>query len=668
MRRTACRPGVNDIRCKYVERNPYGYLFEEPAPVEQTPSIPQTAQTRAISEPKEDKKKQGSQTLVKPAPIAKPTQSFLTEEQITKAKLAKASDIFHKEGQAKTESYLNDNDLDYTIDWALSNDSGLVLIDNNNGKAVVAYRGTDISSPADWVTGVSMLRNEEAQNSVFKDGKVQMEQVIAEYGAPQELIGFSRGGTLAMTIGNEYSVNTTTFNPFVNKNLATALLSDAEHTIIRTTTDPVSIGANLPNPKFKTVQIAPKENSLNPMTNHELFQFLDNDTPRRQPPLENLQKFVESTGKAQSELITLKDMSRAINEGKSFSEFLGDFSPVDVRDGLSARIYEGSNFTNWWNEMGGSFNQAEQAHLSSAPKGSTTETGTTIQHRAEFGKLSPAEQDVKIAEVGELHMKSLEKFSEFQSGHTQVQEIIEPTLSERATGIATEQLSGASLASGLIGSYVGGKIIEKLDPQQKLKAQGDEAVSGFLAGGIGAALAGGALLPAAIAGSAGALAGSETTRALQRAGVGKVGSSTVGGAVGGATAGVAAAGIGAGAAALSGAEIGSAFAPETFGLSIAIGAGIGALAGLGAALWNDAFGSEDTPPAPSVPIEQQNVFSKTQLRAPKTDFSTPPPVVEAPDLEKEQTQPPLPPPQRPPMTSTMGRSTPVPRSLIKSSS
>jgi len=658
MRRTQCRPGVNDIRCKYIERNPYAYLFEQPAPVQAPRTTTAPPQEKPIYEAeKQDKRKEQTQSLVKPAPIAKPTQEYLTEEQITKAKLAKASDIFHKEGADKAESYLNDNDLNYTIDWQLSNDSGLVLIDNNTGRAVVAYRGTDISSPADWITGISMLRNEEAQNSVFKDGKVQMEQVIQEYGAPQELIGFSRGGTLAMTLGNEFGVNTTTFNPFVNKNLATTLFTDANHTIIRTTTDPVSIGANLPNPKFKVVQIAPKETSLNPMTNHELVQFLDNDTPRRQPPIENLQRFVELTGKAQSELITIKDMGQAIRQGKSFTEFLSEFSPVDVAGGLSSRIYEGSNFTNWWRELGGSFNQLEVAHLATTPRGSTTETGTTAQHRAEFGKLSPAEQDAKIAEQSELHMKALERFNDFQSGQNQVQEIIEPTVTETVT----EQLSGASLASGFIGSYVGGKIVEKLDPQQKLKVQGDEAVSGFLGGGIGALLAGGAILPSAIAGSAGLLAGAETSRALQRAGVSKTGSATIGGAVGGATAGAVAVGVGVGASALSGAEIGSAFAPETFGLSIAIGAGIGALAGLGASLWNDAFG--DSEPPPDVPLSTlpANVFTKTQLRAPKTNFSTPPEVLPAPQPMTEQ--PPLPPPIRPPMTSTMGRSMPVPRAI-----
>ena len=638
-RQLACRPGINDIRCRSIAKSPYDFVFAEPVPPEQVPVG--TAQTRpAVMSsggveaggmgPGLTKKK--LPLTVKPAPLAKPTQDKLTPEQVNKAKLAKASDVFHEEGTAKTEAYLRDNNLDYTVDWMLSNDSGLVLIDNASGKAVVAYRGTDLNTPADWATGYAMLKNEEDQDRVFKDGKTQMEEVIQEYGAPSELIGFSRGGTLAMTLGNEFGVNTTSFNPFVNKNLATTLLSDANHTIIRTTTDPVSIGANLPNPNFKTIQIAPKADSLNPMTNHALKQFLDNDSPRRQPPIEKLAEFAQSAGKAQSELLTLKEMGQAINEGKSFSEFLSDFSPADIRGGsLSTRIYEGSNFTSFWQDAGGSFNQVEQAHLANTPKGTSTETGTTAQHRAEFAAMTPEQQQAKIDELGETVNKAVQSLDQYQSGERQVAELydttkLSPSISESASTAFTEQLSGASLASGFIGSYVGNKVVQTLDPNQKLKAQGDEAVSGFLAGGIGAALAGGALLPAAIAGSAGMLAGSETTRALEKAGVGKTGAQTLGGATGGATAGLAAATIGAGGAALAGAELGAAFAPETFGISIAVGAAIGGLAGLASGLWDDVFGSDKPPPQAPVPemseAQLDNVWSNQLLRAPNQPGGT----------------------------------------------
>ena len=646
-----CIPGRSDLRCKIQEKHAsqFSYLFDQPqeapSPITVQDSRPNdsvpvrlpSSEQPSQQAPKEPKK------LLTPAPIAKSTQKSLTDEQLTKAKLTRASDILHEDGLDEAKQFLIDEKIDYEIDPLLSNDSGLVLINNETGKAVVAYRGTDITSPADWLTALSIFKNQQGDDRVFIDAKKQLNDVIAEYGQPEELVGFSRGGSVAMTLGNEFNVDTTTFNPFVNKDLAFTLTSDATHNIVRTTTDPVSIGSNVPNPKFKVTQLDPLSDSINPITNHALKQFLSNDSPRRTAPLDNLQNFVQSTGKAQSELITMKDMSKAVKDGKSFTEFLSEFSPVDFRDGqLSNRIYEGSNFTDWWKDAGGSFEPFEKFQLSQQTVGTKSETSTTSQHRQEFSKLAPSEQDVEIQKMTDLHINALEKMNGLQSGETDIQSIFDqtklsPNISETASKMLAENLSGASIGSGLIGAYLGNKIVSELDPNQALKVQGDEALSGFLGGGIGAVLGGGAVLPAAIAGSAGLLAGAETTRALEKQGVGEVGASTVGGTVGGATAGLAAATIGAGSAALAGAEIGSAFAPETFGLSVAVGAAVGGLFGLGASLWDKAFGDEPTPPPPPEEARPYDpgrfVSAGTLVRPP---VSAPPPV-QAP-----------PPPQAPP--------------------
>ena len=188
------------------------------------------------------------------------------------------------------------------------------------------------------------------------------------------------------------------------------------------------------------------------------------------------------------------------------------------------------------------------------------------------------------------------------------------TLIEKPS-VLTEQLSAVSLGSGLIGGYLGNKIVEQVDPKAQLTAQGDEALSGFLGGGIGSAIAGSAVLPGAIAGSAGVLAGVETTRALREAGLGNVGSSTLGGAVGGVTASVVGVGVGVGASALAGAEIGSVLAPETFGISVLVGGGIGALAGLGSSLWTEIFGEDEQPGVEKVAVEAPTL-TEEQVTAP----------------------------------------------------
>lgn len=165
-----------------------------------------------------------------------------------------------------------------------------------------------------------------------------------------------------------------------------------------------------------------------------------------------------------------------------------------------------------------------------------------------------------------------------------------------------DSLHPTSQLKGLIGGAIGyseAKSIDKLTGG----ALGDSGVSG-VAGSLGAvntsilssALAGSAegltaaaLLPEAIAGGAGGLAGyysgQAVAKSLQRSGANKDTIQSVsaisGGAVGGASAAAVGVGVSVATAAATGGEIGTLLAPETAGASILIGAGIGATVGAG---------------------------------------------------------------------------------------
>jgi hypothetical protein len=155
---------------------------------------------------------------------------------------------------------------------------------------------------------------------------------------------------------------------------------------------------------------------------------------------------------------------------------------------------------------------------------------------------------------------------------------------------------------GLAGGYLGYKEASSIN-QLSGGALGNVGVAG-VGGALGAvntslgsaALAGSAesltaaaLLPEAIAGSAGGLAAYETSQAVAKSladrGANKDTIQSVsaisGGAVGGATAVATGVGISVATAAATGGEIGTLLAPETAGASILIGAGIGATVGAG---------------------------------------------------------------------------------------
>jgi hypothetical protein len=381
----------------------------------------------------------------------KPNISSLDDAAIEKANLVKASRIAYESNFDKAQAHLDENNIPYTIDKNLSNTEGLVLKNNNTNEIKVAYRGTKWGNSSDIVANGKIFGNAESTDAQFKTAKDQIKAVTEKYSQlPDELLGYSRGGSIAITQGNDFGIKTTTFNPLLNGNMV-AKGDQGLHSIIRTTEDPVSVGTAFGT--FKDVKsIYPKTDTINPVEAHTLDQFVDNNSARRQP----------------------------------------------------------------------------------------------------VNSLEPNE------------IKPLSR------------------------GFA-ETFSTTQIGSGLAAGYLANQVVKQLDPHNKLGNQGQEVVSGSLAGGIGAgfsaglsgtAASAGLFAPAIISGAAGMIAGAETQKAvntaLQKAGATQFEasetSSTVGGAVGGAATAVTA-GLGTVAA---GAEIGAAFAPETLGLSVLGGAVIGA--------------------------------------------------------------------------------------------
>jgi hypothetical protein len=163
-----------------------------------------------------------------------------------------------------------------------------------------------------------------------------------------------------------------------------------------------------------------------------------------------------------------------------------------------------------------------------------------------------------------------------------------------------EALHPVSQIKGLAGGIAGfeeAKLIDRLSGGA-LGGVGTATLGGALGAvntslasaalaGTTEALTATALLPEIVAGAGGAIAGYETqqavAQALKDAGANQDTiqsvSAITGGAVGGATTAVVGIGASVGAAALTGGEIGAFLAPETAGVSVAVGLGVGAVVG-----------------------------------------------------------------------------------------
>jgi hypothetical protein len=258
----------------------------------------------------------------------KPNITELDSETKKKALMVKASgDYDTLPDENLTNSFLSDNDIDYSIDPELSTKESLVLINNSDPTDIkVAYRGSKMNNVNDWISNGKILLGKEKSNSTFEDSfndaSNQIESVKTKYGTlPNELLGFSRGGSLAISGGDKFGINTTTFNTFVGRNILKSRETSAKHTLFRTTEDIPSLGlgfkADLNNFNIKVIR--PLIDSVNPRQAHGLRNFTERGArANANDPnlLENQLQEVATAAKKHGEAQSLADAASVLENSK----------------------------------------------------------------------------------------------------------------------------------------------------------------------------------------------------------------------------------------------------------------------------------------------------------------------------------------------------------------
>jgi len=537
------------------------------------------------------------------------TDQSIPEDIIMKARMANASRIYYEQGESAAQAYLDKYKIPYTIETNLSSDIALVLIDNETGETILSYRGTDVNNSKDLITDALALFGSERNSPEYGEVKEQLEAVEELYGTPKELIGFSRGSVLSMNLGDEYNIPTTQFNPLISPSLVQGQETGSTHTIFRTLNDPVSIlsKGKTANSKWTIRSVLPLKDTLNPIEEHYLKQFLTNDTPRRTSIEELLNTRIQTQGAKVSEYTMMKEMLTFVEKQASFTKYMEAVNPADANLSETSRVYQGSNYTELWQDLGGTFSDEEAHAISRNTVGASRPFETTIGERQAFSRLDTVARQGIIDTAMSNMQNTLETSARYSTNSNAVREelVRQTTLggtSPELSSMLVDALHPVSQIKGLAGGIAGfeeAKLIDSLSGGA-LGAPGTATLGGALGAvntslasaalaGTTEALTATALLPEIVAGAGGGIAGYETqqavAQALKDAGANEDTiqsvSAITGGAVGGAT--TAALGIGAsvGAAALTGGEIGAFLAPETAGASVAIGLGIGAVVGAG---------------------------------------------------------------------------------------
>ena len=530
-------------------------------------------------------------------PQMRPKLSSIPAEVMDRARMVRASTEAFKHGMGAAQEFVDRHPSmrGWKVDTQLSDRSSLVL--ERNGDIKVAYRGTQWSNAPDVVHNGQAFVFTEGFSQQMADARAQMRGVRAKYGVlPSELLGYSRGGGMAMHLGDEFGIRTTSFNPFVSpKQLATP--SKVPHSIFRTTEDPVSSLLAFARHKtnYSVSAIHPIRGLNDPKSMHSLKHFTS--AGARQPGgMEVLMRQGIEKGQQLAHLETLDAMATGVEQGKTFTQALDDFNrtqgarqTVDVTESgrLGPRIHRQSGTVRYWEAAGGTFTDVEQQHLASNP---SPPERTISPEAAAMGvshdPLTPSQTD-HVAGLGSEERAAFmaARRADLQSHH----ELMNQTARPHEEVIRGLMPRTSSLATGVVSGFAAHALMEGIDPEHRLHPVASEGVEGAVSGAMGAgmmtALGGSAALgPEVLAGASAYIAGAESQRAitdaLTRGGMDREGAEAVGGVSGGAIGGVTATATGMGAMIASDLLFGTTLGTAIGGpVGAAIGAGVGVTIG-----------------------------------------------------------------------------------------
>ena len=214
----------------------------------------------------------------------------LPEDVILDAKLSKISDKIYKTGGVDSENFMEQAGIkDWKIDNELTNDKGVVAVNEKTGKVKVSYRGTDAKgmNMSDIEADARIYTGTEADHEHFTSAREQMRNTIAKYGKANidTVSGFSLGGNKSWTIGNEFKIKSRGFNSFIGKTIiakADNYDPETEHEIYRTQDDLPSIQSQYISGKNNTTihtlsTLGDSYAGLNPYTAHSINNFITNE-------------------------------------------------------------------------------------------------------------------------------------------------------------------------------------------------------------------------------------------------------------------------------------------------------------------------------------------------------------------------------------------------------
>ena len=308
-----------------------------------------------------------------------------------------------KQSKAKVNEFLSKMGMNdkYTVDFSLSNDDGLVVIDHKTNKAIMVLRGSDKpwKTPSDWTENTQnflLERNDPMNTNYGKRLNSWYDLVSSEYDV-EHISGYSKGGFGAISLGDAKGIPTTTFAPAIAlSNLKTT--SNVRHEINNTSEDFASVLAEPMKLKNENVTVntlhpLKKYDTLNPDDTHKINNYYETDARRGNHIEELTHKYLNSKVKL-DELNMNARAKNAINRKIRFTEFVRSENPklVNNIDDTIKLTHRNSALQRAWHNNEGGFSLVESQQLTSLPEAEITRFNTTQSELNDFNDRTPQEQ------------------------------------------------------------------------------------------------------------------------------------------------------------------------------------------------------------------------------------------------------------------------------------
>jgi hypothetical protein len=476
------------------------------------------------------------------ANYVKPSHNGLTATELDKAHLTMASKLYDKGGKNLAQSYLEQKGMsDYKIDDEISDSNGLV-VENPQGNAEIAFRGTNITNRDDIRTDMKILAGKGRGSVQFKKALEQGRQAQEKYGNLDHVTGHSLGGAKSKYIGDTLDIPTTSFNPFVSplgESDDTTITS--EQKIIRTNEDMASMGLALrskgPRTTIKTIR--GKNSTLNPIESHRLHNFTEALKDKNDPTFhERLLTDSLNKTKKLGEYHQLKGAIADVDSGLSFTDSLVKFNggrsnnrETFFENGehvLNGKIGVKSPLVRSWYDSGGNFDLSEMDALKSETKANYEDKGKKVlqdvhddfiddiedfhikkpdmglsqTERKDFSGGSQKQQDMIIEQATDDHKSSLDNLEDSQ--YLENVSDFNPGLSDHIKTM----LHPSNVASGIVSGYLANSAMNLIDSDNKMNKYQRDVVEGGISGatqaGLLAKLSGTALTSSSLLSEAGA--------------------------------------------------------------------------------------------------------------------------------------------------------------------